>query len=86
MLVRCGGRMLDAHDNLPTSFKYVVDALSDIMVDSWDGPWKAPRLGAKRPKGQNDSDPRIEWQYDQQTCSAKENKGIRIEIYESTQK
>jgi len=77
MLTRCGGRMLDDDNNIG-SFKYCRDALSDIIVDSWDGPWKAPSLTAKRLKGRNDSDARIEWKYAQDT---KGSKGIRIDIY-----
>lgn len=79
VMTRLGGRLLDSEENLPMAFKWIKDELSDIIVDSWDGPWKPPHLGAKRLKGRNDSDPRIEWRYAQET---KGNKGIRIDIYQ----
>lgn len=74
---RLGGRTLDT-DNLAMAFKWIRDTLSDRIVDSWDGPWKAPSLTAKRPKGLNDSDTRIEWRYAQE---GHEEKGIRIDIF-----
>jgi hypothetical protein len=72
--------VLDTFENLPGSMKWIVDELSDMIVDSWDGPWKAPNLSAKRPKGRSDSDRRIEWKCAQEANS---EKGIRIEIYEN---
>ena len=77
VMTRLGGRQLDAEENLPMAFKWIKDELSDIIVDSWDGPWKPSNLTTKRSKGLNDSDPRIKWEYTQET---KGNKGIRITI------
>jgi len=66
-LVRISSRKLDAHDNLTTAFKYVVDAIADIL-----NPGKAA--------GRADDSPLFKWEYDQEKGNVKE-KLIRIEIY-----
>jgi len=83
VLTRCGGRLLDTHDNLPASQKWCVDRLSQIIVDSWDGkkPPIMPIGATKQPKrlsGREDDDPRIEWRYEQNT---KKPTGVLIEIF-----
>jgi len=66
-LVRIASRKLDAHDNLRMSFKFVVDAIADIL-----NPGKAA--------GRADDSDLIEWQYGQEKGKPKE-KAIRVEIY-----
>lgn len=66
-LIRIASRKLDAHDNLRMSFKFVVDAIADIL-----NPGKAA--------GRADDTDLIEWQYDQEKGKPKE-KAIRVEIY-----
>lgn len=51
-LTRFAPRMLDHHDNLPTSFKYIVDMVAAVIT------------GDYRP-GRADSDPRLSFSYDQ---------------------
>lgn len=50
---RLAKRKLDAHDNLPMSFKYLADRLASMILNEDGQP------------GQGDNDPRITWQYDQ---------------------
>jgi len=50
-LTRYGIKELDAHDNLRSAFKYIVDKIAEILT------------GKKNGKG--DSDQRITWRYDQ---------------------
>jgi len=46
-------RLLDPHDNLPMSLKYIVDAIADQLV-----------IGKKA--GHADGDPRLTWKYAQE--------------------
>jgi hypothetical protein len=70
-LIRISPRKLDSHDNLPASFKFVIDAISDYLI---------PGL---RP-GFADGSEQIKWEFDQEKGEPKTNK-IRIEIYEKNQ-
>jgi hypothetical protein len=63
-LLRYAPRMLDAHDNLPGSLKYVVDACCAIIT------------GDYRP-GKADADKRISFSYGQEKCS---EYGVKIEF------
>lgn len=65
-LTRIAPRFLDLHDNLPMSFKFILDALASLLV-----PGKAI--------GQADSDKRIEVRYEQKKGNQKEY-AIEIEI------
>ncbi|MCF1193264.1 hypothetical protein LRR18_16865, partial [Mangrovimonas sp. AS39] len=67
-LIRISSRKLDAHDNLHTAFKYVVDAIADIL-----NPGKAA--------GRADDSKLFKWEYAQEKGKVKE-KSIRVEIYE----
>lgn len=52
-LTRISPRILDSHDNLPASLKYIVDAIAEYLV-----PGKAT--------GRADDDIRILWEYQQE--------------------
>ncbi len=67
-LTRIAPRSLDSQDNLPMSFKWIVDAISE---------WLIPGLA----KGRADSDCRIVWDYKQEKGAVKEY-AIKIEISE----
>lgn len=51
-LTRYAPRFLDRHDNLPMSFKYIADSVSNCLIPG-------------KKAGQADSDPRLIWKYDQ---------------------
>ena len=51
-LKRFGLKLLDSHDNLPMSFKRIVDVLAEILTG--------------KGRGKGDNDPRITWKYDQE--------------------
>ena len=61
---RLAPRSLDKHENLPMSFKYLVDMMAVLIFP-----------GTKL--GQKDNDPRITWQYDQKPSL---QYGIIVEI------
>ena len=63
-LTRFATKKLDKHDNLPMSFKYIVDAICSILTGNYVA-------------GQADSDERISIAYDQLTSK---EFGIKIEI------
>ena len=63
-LTRYAPKMLDWHDNLPISFKWITDAVCDMLIP-----------GEKA--GIADSDERIKIKYDQEKCSEYK---IKIEI------
>lgn len=65
-LTRIAPRLLDSHDNLPMSLKYVLDAICELLV-----PNKAI--------GQADSDPRIQVTYAQIKGAVREY-AIEVEI------
>jgi len=67
-LVRISPRKLDIHDNLPMAFKYVVDAIADLMY---------PGKAAERA----DNTDLIEWKFDQEKGKPKQT-GMRVEVYE----
>ena len=69
-LIRISPRKLDSDDNLPMAFKWIKDAIADIL-----NPGKAP--------GRADDSPLIKWQYGQEKGQPKE-KAMRIEIYKET--
>lgn len=64
-LIRLGRRKLDS-DNLPTSMKWIRDAIADSLI-----PGLQP--------GRADDDSRLSWEYDQE--SSKEN-GVCVIIFE----
>lgn len=64
ILTRYAPRSLDRHDNLPMSFKYIVDSVSECLIPG-------------KKAGHADSDPRIFWKYDQVKFS---DYAISIEI------
>lgn len=66
-LIRISSRKLDSHDNLPMAFKYIVDAIADLL-----NPGKA--------SGRSDDSDLIKWEYGQEKGEPKE-KSIRVEIY-----
>ncbi len=73
VLTRLSPRKLDSHDNLPTSFKYIVDTIADCILRTDNCPYVK-----KMQPGHADSDPRITWIYKQEKSK---EKGIRLEIY-----
>lgn len=66
-LIRIAPKTLDAHDNLPMAFKFIVDKLADYII-----PGKV--------EGHADSDSRITWQYDQIKTKEKDYH-IKIEVF-----
>lgn len=67
-LIRISPRKLDADDNLPMAFKWVKDAIADLLI-----PGKAA--------GRADDSPLFKWEFDQEKGEVKQN-AIRVEIYE----
>jgi hypothetical protein len=65
-LIRISPRTLDKHDNLPMAFKFVVDAIADL-------------LNPGKKAGRADDSDLITWEYGQEKGKPK---GIRVEIYE----
>ncbi len=68
-LTRISPRRLDSHDNLPMAFKFVGDAISELIY---------PGLKA----GRADDSDLIDWSYAQEKGRPKE-KAMRVEVYES---
>lgn len=66
-LTRISPRMLDGHDNLHMAFKWIVDAIAELIF-----PGKAA--------GRADDAKNLEWDYDQEKGPPKFN-GFRIEIF-----
>lgn len=64
-LTRISTMFLDAHDNLPCSFKYIVDAIAAALIND------------HRP-GQADNDQRITWEYAQEKGSPQ---AVKIGFY-----
>lgn len=69
-LTRLAPRILDAHDNLAVSMKYIVDAIADYLC-----PGKAA--------GRADDSKQITWAYDQKKGQPKEY-GVFIQIESDT--
>jgi len=67
-LIRISPRKLDADDNLPMAFKWVKDAIADILIPG-------------KQAGRADDSALFKWEYDQEKGEVKEN-SIRVEIYE----
>jgi len=53
---RYGVRLLDAWDNLPMSFKKIVDLVAELLTG--------------KGRGRGDGDPRLSWRYDQEKSKA----------------
>lgn len=66
-LIRISSRKLDKHDNLRMAFKFIVDAIAELIF-----PGKAA--------GRADDAENLEWDYDQEKGPPKFN-GFRIEIF-----
>lgn len=66
-LIRISPRSLDAHDNLRMAFKFIVDAIADL-------------LNPGKRAGRADDSQLIKWDYGQEKGKPKQ-KGIRVEIY-----
>lgn len=66
-LTRIANRRLDEHDNLPNSFKFLVDALADYVI-----PGKAA--------GRADGTDQIKWEYQQIKIKDKDF-WIKIEVF-----
>ncbi len=74
-LIRLNSRPMDGQDNLPMSFKWIVDQISEcIFPEKRKNYVKDGKV--RQLKGRADSDPRITWKYAQE----KGKMGIRIEI------
>ena len=71
-LSRISPRLLDRHDNLKTSFKWIVDQLAECIIRNNEP--NVPYKGA----GRYDDDPRIKWDYAQEKGKPQR---IRIEIF-----
>lgn len=65
-LTRISPRQLDSHENLPMSFKWIVDAIAEYIH---------PNMAA----GRADDDKRIKWEYSQEKGAPKEY-AIRIQV------
>lgn len=63
-IIRVASRMLDQHDNLPMSLKYITDAICEELT------------GIKQ-AGQADNDPRIEIKFEQEKSSTH---GVKVLI------
>lgn len=61
---------LDKHDNLPMAFKYIVDAVSELIYSSVKA-------------GRADDNKNLEWQYDQEK-NVPGFRGFKIEVFEKT--
>lgn len=70
-LTRIAPRPLDKAENLPMSFKWITDAIADCLI-----PGLAP--------GRADSDPRLNFQFDQEKGNPKEY-AIKVQFYENGQ-
>jgi len=66
-LTRIAPRFFDAHDNLPSSMKWIVDAIAEYII-----PGKKP--------GRADDSKEINWIYNQEKGKPKEY-SLRIEIF-----
>lgn len=71
-LSRISPRLLDGHDNLKTSFKWIVDQLAECIIRN-----NEPNQTYKGP-GRYDNDPRIKWEYAQEKGKPQR---IRVEIF-----
>lgn len=67
ILTRIAPRELDSQDNLPTSLKYVCDAIAEQLTGNF-----VP--------GRADSDKRISWEYKQEKGKVREY-AVKIEIH-----
>ncbi len=76
-LTRLSSRDLDAKDNLPMSFKWISDEISECIFPEKQKAYVTDK-GKLRPiKGRLDDDPRLHWEFHQEKSS---RMGIRIEI------
>lgn len=76
-LIRLATRFLDKDDNLPMSFKWIKDEISECLFPEKRAHY-IDRNGWARPiKGRADDSPMVTWQYDQEKSKIL---GIRIEI------
>lgn len=66
-LIRISPRKLDYQENLPMAFKYIVDAIANI-------------LNPGKQAGRADDSDLFRWEYSQEKGAVRENK-IRVEIY-----
>lgn len=76
-LTRIAERMLDAHDALPMSFKWIVDEIGAQLFPEKIVKYKTKGGRYASNKGHADSDPRVTWKYAQEKGKIQ---GIRIEI------
>lgn len=67
-LIRISPRKLDSEDNLPMAFKWIKDAIADILI-----PGKAA--------GRADDSKLLKWEFGQEKGQVRE-KAIRVEVYE----
>lgn len=66
-MTRCAPRELDKQDNLPMSFKWIVDELSDLVFSDRVTKTCVSKTGRTvEIRGRNDSDSRITWVYKQE--------------------
>lgn len=66
-MTRCAPRELDKQDNLPMSFKWIVDELSDLVFRDRVTKTCVSKTGRTvETRGRNDSDSRIIWVYKQE--------------------
>lgn len=73
LLTRISSRFLDAHDNLPGSFKFIVDQIARFIFEK-----EINEKGLIRTAGLFDNDSRITWKYAQQKGKPQ---SIRLEIF-----
>jgi len=66
-LIRISPRKLDYQENLPMAFKYIVDAIANILIPG-------------KKAGRADDSKLLKWEYGQEKGAVRENK-IRVEVY-----
>ena len=76
-MIRIGPRFLDKDDNLPMSFKWIKDEISECLFPDKRGSYLNKQGKIRFIKGRADDSPLVKWEYDQEKSKIQ---GIRIEI------
>lgn len=78
-LTRISPRLLDDDDNLPMTFKWIKDELSECIFPEKRLTYITKKGKIRAIKGRADSDPRVKWKYAQQKGNP-QRIGIEIEF------
>lgn len=76
-LTRLSSRKLDKDENLPMSFKWIKDEISECIFPEKRKYYIAKNGKMRHIKGRADDNPQVKWHYAQEKASIQ---GIRIEI------